>query len=235
MHGYSYGYGYDPRVGQDYDPSPPRLQAYAKRAQSLVTAMAAQRPTTPFFVWILDADGREYVHPFMSHDEMGAFLRRKSQPSRNFYYMALFNRTGSVWPAPESTAYGCHAPEWNTWPSEFPQQPGPCPSTVSGWPAVGQTSSTPSAQLLAAVVAFINQGQAPGATSPSLSSEVLASLSAAARHILNSAHEVFYRDQPGLVAKLRAWAVGQFAPNEIVHPQLIAAQLLWAETWKQGS
>ena len=57
----------------------------------------------------------------------------------------------------------------------------------------------------------------------------------ASQHILNTARGVFYRDQPGLVAKLRAWAVGQFAPNEVVYPQLIAAQLLWAETWKHGS
>ena len=144
MSGYGYGYGLDSRVGQEYDPSPPRLQAYVKHAQSLVTARAAQMPTTPFFVWILDADGREYVHPFSSSNEMAALLRRKSQPSRNFYYMAVFNRTGPVWPAPESSAYGCHAPEWNTWPSEFPPQPGPCPSAISGWPwgYVGQAPPT---------------------------------------------------------------------------------------------
>jgi hypothetical protein len=93
----------------------------------------------------------------------------------------------------------------------------------------------PSTRLLASVVAFINQSQQPGATSPQLPPEVLASIAAAARRILNSAHQVFYRDQPGLVARLRAWAAEQFAPNEVVRPQLIAAQLLWAETWKQGS
>jgi hypothetical protein len=34
---------------------------------------------------------------------------------------------------------------------------------------------------------------------------------------------------------LRRWASESIEPNEIAHPQLIAAVLLWADTWKNGS
>jgi hypothetical protein len=200
-------------------------------------------------VWILDADGREYIHPFASAAEMSVMLRRKSQPSRNFYYMAVFNKTGPVWPAPESTAYGCHAPEWNTWPSEFPPQPGPCPSTVSGWPwwsIVGQTAavetaraarSAPDAALLSYVLAYLNKKN--GTTSAVVSTNpVVQAIASAARGIFATAADTRFIDeatnQTG-ARQLARWAAGEIAPNEMAHPQLIAAALLWMDTWKRGS
>lgn len=96
----------------------------------------------------------------------------------------------------------------------------------------------PNTNLLATVVAFINQGQAPGATSPTLPPQILQSVSSAAARILATASPNFARlspEAPAILEMLRNYAAGRFPPNEVVRPQLIAAQLLWAETWKQGS
>ena len=95
----------------------------------------------------------------------------------------------------------------------------------------------PSTRLLATVVAFINRGQPPGATSPTLPPQVLQSVSSAAAKILATASPILATGPhgPELVRRLREYAAGQFPPNEIVRPQLIAAMLLYAEIWKQGS
>ena len=37
------------------------------------------------------------------------------------------------------------------------------------------------------------------------------------------------------VQTLSRWARGQFEPNELAHPALIAGLLLWADTWKRGA
>ena len=96
----------------------------------------------------------------------------------------------------------------------------------------------PSTHLLANVVAFINRGQEPGATSPTLPRQVLQSVSSVAARILATASPnfaTFSPMMPHVLEKLKAWAAGRFEPNEVVRPQLITAMLLFAETWKRGS
>jgi len=39
----------------------------------------------------------------------------------------------------------------------------------------------------------------------------------------------------GGLATLKRWAGGHLEPNELLHPQYVAAVLLWADTWKAGS
>jgi hypothetical protein len=96
----------------------------------------------------------------------------------------------------------------------------------------------PSTRLLANVVAFINQGLAPGATSPPLPPQVLQSVSSAAANILSTMVPNFASLSPiapDVLEILRAYAAGRFQPNEVVRPQLIASNLLFAEIWKRGS
>ena len=94
----------------------------------------------------------------------------------------------------------------------------------------------PNTRLLAAVVSFINQGQAPGTVSPALPQEILQSVSSAAAKILaTAARGGTFLAEAGALDHLKAYAAGHFPSNEVVRPQLIAAILLWAEIWKQGS
>ena len=96
----------------------------------------------------------------------------------------------------------------------------------------------PSTHLLATVVAFIDKGQPPGATSPTLPPQILQSVSSTAATILATASPNFASFSPimpRVLEKLKAWAAGRFEPNEVVRPQLIATMLLFAETWKRGS
>lgn len=93
--------------------------------------------------------------------------------------------------------------------------------------------SNPEATFLAATLAYLRQknGEGPSAYSDN---PLISAIASAAGGILVSGKERFLAET-GTAESLHNWASGRVAENELAHPQLIAAILLWGDTWKRGS
>ena len=98
-------------------------------------------------------------------------------------------------------------------------------------------TSAGDAALLANVLAYLNKKN--GTTSAVVSTNpVVQAIASAARGIFATASDTRFIDQAtnqSGTRELARWAAGEIAPHEKAHPQLIAAALLWADTWKRGS
>jgi hypothetical protein len=88
--------------------------------------------------------------------------------------------------------------------------------------------------LLANILSFLTKknGHFAGTSS---TNPIVQSIASAARGIFATAADAHFIVQAVGEGTLARWAAGDVAPNEIAHPQLIAATLLWADTWKRGS
>lgn len=102
--------------------------------------------------------------------------------------------------------------------------------------------ASPEADLLSNVLTYLKRKNevSPNPIPPALVSTnpIVQAVASAAHGILATASPNFARlsnDAPMLIDKLHGFAKGHLETWETAHPQVIAAVLLWADTWKHGS
>jgi len=97
-------------------------------------------------------------------------------------------------------------------------------------------SSPGDARLLAHVLSYLNRKNgADHAAHVSTNPVVQAIASAAAGILATAAHGGRFLTEGGMTMDFGRWATGALEPHELEFPQLVAAKLLWADTWKTGA